>query len=157
MILISIVFSILLFTVLPIVVIVWIVRLVVHRSKPNSKPVRGISFRDMLLAAAITAAGFCGIVALYYVPLAIFGSTEDTNGSFGVRLVAGVALMLLGLKLRGVTGNFLMSIGILAFLLVAPYAFSNFGSAGTFLLICVAFIGLVVAALMHGRKDRVKV
>ncbi len=155
MIIISIVFS-LLFFIAPIAAVVWIVRLLVHRSRPNNKPVRGISFRDLLLASAISAAGFCGIVALYYVPLSIAGTTEDTSGSFVIRLVTGVVLMLFGLRLRGITGNFLMAIGILAFLLVAPYAFSNFGSAGTFLIICAAFIGLVVAALVHGKKEQVK-
>lgn len=156
MIIISIIFSLLFSVVLPIAAIVWLIRYFSHRSRPNSKPVRGLSFRDLLLVSAITAAGFCGIVALYYVPLSIAGSTEDTSGSFVIRLVVGVVLMLFGLRLRGITGNFLMAIGILAFLLVAPYAFSNFGSAGTFLIICAAFIGLVVAALVHSRKEQVK-
>ena len=153
MILISILFSFLLFVVLPIAAIVWFVRFLMHRGK-GSKSARKLEFRDLLIVASVSAAGFCGIIALYYFPLAVFGVTEENSSVFAMRLIGGMVLLLVGLWMKGVTGNFLMSIGIIGFLLAMPFAFDNFGSVGTFALVVAAFIGLIVAALRQSKKHQ---
>ncbi|HLC91677.1 MAG TPA: hypothetical protein VJC09_01350 [Candidatus Saccharimonadales bacterium] len=135
---------------IPILIIVWIVRMVMHRhDHANNK--RSIDLRDFVITAVLAAAGYCGILAFYFIPLAIFGNNAD-NAVFATRLIVGVMSIMLGIAVKHITGNFVMIMGIVAFLLDLPFIFDNLGSLGVLLILVLVFAGLVVTTIKLSRK-----
>lgn len=147
---------------LPIAIIVLLVRAFSHRGhKEGQAPAGGLntsvselSPRQLTLGILVTMAGYAGITALYVLPTWLLNFTAE-GSIFAVRLVAGLAALIVGLLLlkQRLVSVLLMSVGVITMLLATPYIFSNFGSGGILAVIFLVLVTLVGLAVYLSQKE----
>jgi hypothetical protein len=155
--------SLLLTLAVPIIIIVLIVRLVTRHSQKDGHgtglhaPIGEVTPRQITLGVLVLAAGYAGIAALYVLPMWVMNLSAESS-IFAVRLVAGLASLMVGLALlrERMVSLLLMTVGIVTMLLAAPYIFSNFGSAGTLVVIFLVLAALIGLAVYFSRKEQAK-
>jgi len=152
----GILFSLLLWIGLPILFLVWLVRLMVRNvgGHKDNKPKQELTDRDVIMGFLILAAGTSGLSGVFGIAENVFGGTGTPSG-FASLIISAMLLLVVGYVLRGLSGKFLMVLGVIVLAMALPSVFSNLGDIGTFFLILVAFIGLIVAAIKIGKSREV--
>lgn len=127
-----------------IVGIVLLVRILAQRNGHNTKAVRSFGLREVTLGSLMIAAGFAGLSGFILLPYALFADDASNTKHILVALVSVVGLLVGGLALRGLTGKFLMIIGVLLLLGGFGPAFDSLDSSVTGLLAVLTAFGILI-------------
>lgn len=83
------------------------------------------------------------MVGAYNLPLVLFEESAE-GAHFAMRLVVGIAMIISGLVMAGITGKFLIVLGVFPVLMATPFLFKETNSS----LILAAVVALVFLALI---------
>ena len=117
-------------------------------------PVSQLSPRQAVIALMVITAAYSGIAGLYVLPIWLLGITDESQ-IFGVRLVAGLIVLVAGVIIRQkrVIGLLLMSIGVLTMFTSMPYIFESLGSKGILLIVFLVLAALIALAVRLSHKE----
>jgi hypothetical protein len=139
----------------PVLIIVLIIRLIMRHRDGAHQNGPLLKFREVLLSTLVIAAGYCGVVGLYALPIALFGEeSEYANQVLVTHLISAIMLLIAGLFIKNVTGKFLMVVGLFLLLMALGPAFQTLGSGGALLAVILAFAVLIVITVHVSRKAR---
>lgn len=148
----EIVFS-LLWSLVPLLLIGWIIYRVMNRRHAGTGG-HGLSLHDGMRAIVGFTAVMIGWYAVYNLPAFLGQVVPDEDNAFAIRLVAAVALIIVGAIIRKLTGLILMLSGLLAVLASLSYVFDNFGSGGMVLIISAALLAVVgLTVYFHRQRE----
>lgn len=144
------------FLALLVTVLSYLIKRFTTKPGDSAKPVNAFGLRETFLGCLIICASIIGLAGSLMIPNSVFSANYLTNPSVTLIIYIATSMILLmsGMKLKGLTGRFLMILGVIL-LVVNIIPFVNNMSRGIGLVaVLIAFIVLVGLIVKASREDQ---
>lgn len=142
------------FLVLPLTALIFLVRKFMLKTNRSAN----LGLREIFLGCLMLCAGVTGLVATIMIPGSVFNVRDTIQSSTTaiVYILASMIFLMTGITIKGITGKFLMILGIIMLLIsLVPILYSIGKIAGliaTFLAFII-LVGLTIKASKKGTNN----